>query len=130
MLLLRIDRKRHIVIVLVIVIEYRARSGSLSGILALTLNPAALARLGVAGRDGNRIGTVPKWSYDNDDEYKNEHEHDCGFSITGVFWLTCNSALLMTEGLLNGISASCGMPQSHQHLRRDCISARCASPSR
>ena len=39
-----------IVIVLVIVIEYRARSGSLSGILALTLNPAALAR-----RSGNRI---------------------------------------------------------------------------
>ena len=86
MLLLRVDRKRHIVLVLVhvIVLEYRARSGSLSGILALTLNPAA------AGRGGNRIGTAPKRSYDYDDD--NEHEHDYGFSITGFFWLTCNSA--------------------------------------
>ncbi len=62
-LLSRVDRKGPIVpvLVLVIVIEYQARSGSLSGIvrrlspamddgvLALTLNPAA------AGRRGNRM---------------------------------------------------------------------------
>ena len=43
-----------LVLVHVIVLEYQARSGSLSGIPALTLNPAALARKrGVAGRDGN-----------------------------------------------------------------------------
>lgn len=52
------------------------------GVLALTLNPAA------TGRRGNMIGTVPKRSYDYDDD--NEHDH--GFSITGFFWLTCNSA--------------------------------------
>jgi len=83
-LLSRVDRKRPIVLVLVIVIEYQARSGSLSGVLALTLNPAA------TGRRGNMMGTVPKRSYDYDDD--NEHEHDHGFSITGFFWLTCNSA--------------------------------------
>ena len=87
MLLLQVDRKRHIVLVLVlvhvIVLEYQARSGGLSGILALTLNPAA------AGRGGNRIETVRKRSYDDDDD--DDNEHDYGFSITGFFWLTCNS---------------------------------------
>ena len=53
------------------------------GVLALTLNPAA------AGRGGNMMGTVPKRSYDYDDDNDNEHDH--GFSITGFFWLTCNS---------------------------------------
>ena len=92
----RVDRKRAIVLVHVIVIEYQAQSGNLSGIvrrlspamddgvLALTLNPAA------TGRRGNMIGTVPKRSYDYDDDNDNDH----GFSITGFFWLTCNSAPL------------------------------------
>ena len=91
-MLSRVDRK----LVHVIVIEYQARSESLSGIarrlspamddgvLALTLNPAA------AGRRGNMIGTVPTRSYDYDDDNDNKHDH--GFSITGFFWLTCNSA--------------------------------------
>ena len=93
-----------LVFVHVIVLEYRARSGSLSGILARTLNLAA------AGRGGNRIGTIPKRSYDYDDD------NDYGFSITWFVWVTCNS-VPPHDGLLYKIP---GYPKKTARISRNC----------